>query len=106
MMTPQELLIFATLLVLAPTILAIVVALLARQQNRRVLADRLDTRLHAILEAGSFLERLAGDESVPDDLRRRAQHLVSHYPQGDQLSVLATRLAADLQCRTGRSADT
>lgn len=83
---------FAAMVILAPLTLSVFVWLLVQRQNRRVLADRADRGLQAMLDAGSFLSALAKDASVPEAQRRRAESLARDYPSGDQLRVFAERL--------------
>lgn len=92
-----ELALVAATLVMAPLLLAAVVAFLVHRQNQRVLADQADTALQAILQAGDFLDMLARDPSLPEAQRRRAQDLARDYPSGPQLKVFADGLLTDLR---------
>lgn len=97
-----EIVLFAAMIVLAPLTLAVIVWLLVQRQNQRVLADRADRSLQAMLHAGDFLRALAQDASVPEEQRRRAQDLARDHPSGDQLRVFAERLLDDLRRATWR----
>ena len=97
-----EVFLLAAMIALAPLTLAVIVWCLVQLQNQRVLADRADRSLQALLHAGNFLSALAQDASVPEEQRRRAQDLARDYPSGDQLRVFAERLLDDLRRATRR----
>lgn len=99
-MQMTELASLAAMIVLAPLTLTVTVWFLVQRQNQRVLADRADRSLQAMLHAGDFLSALAQDVSVPEKQRRRAQDLARDYPSGDQLRVFAERLLDDLRRAT------
>lgn len=92
-----ELALVAATVALAPLALAAVVAIAVHRQNQRVLADRADTALQAMLEAGDFLDIVARDPGLSDDHRRRAHDLARNYPSGPQLEVFAEALLTDLR---------
>ncbi|MGY0635132.1 BPSL0761 family protein [Luteimonas sp. A478] len=96
-MQMTELALLAAMIIFAPLTLTVIVWFLVHRQNQRVLADRADRSLQAMLHAGSFLSALAEDASVPEVQRRRAQNLARDYPSGDQLRVFAESLLDDLR---------
>lgn len=99
-MQTTNVLLFTVLCVLAPLTLLLIVWILVQQQNQRVLADRADRSLQAMLHAGGFLTELARDAAVPEEHRKRAANLARDYPSGDQLTVFAERLLDDLRQST------
>lgn len=99
-MQTTEVLLFASMCVLAPLTLSAIVWILVWRQNQRVLADRADRRLQAMLHTSGFLSDLARDDSVPEAHRSRAASLARNYPSGDQLRVFAERLLDDLRRST------
>lgn len=101
-MTLPDLVLLALVMASAPMLLAVIVYVWAQRQNRRVLAERADERLQAMLQVGKFLGALAQDESVPQGVRKGAARLARQYPAGDQLEVFARWLLADLDRTAGR----
>ena len=99
----MEVVLFATMAILAPLILFGIVAFLAHKQKQRVLAARADAALQAMLQAGEFLDVLAVNASLPEDLRRRAEALSRDYPKGDQLRIFAETLLTQLKRGTRQS---
>jgi len=98
-----ELALVAATVALAPLALAAVVAIAVHRQNQRVLADRADTALQAMLQAGDFLDSLARDPALSEDHRRRAHDLARNYPRGPRLKAFADALLTDLRRASGQS---
>lgn len=44
-------------------------------------------RTRSVIETGVFLDRLARDGSLPQDIREQAKHLLRHYPTAQAVKL-------------------